>query len=198
MVKKLNYLRVKNTLEDKKLHIFTPREFKQLFEVSESATQKFLHQYHKKGEFIKLRNGLYALKDKELSVFQVANKIYFPSYISLEAALSYYHILPETVYEITSITTKPNREFEAINLSFTYSRIKKSCFGGYLLQKENSHSFLIAEPEKALADYLYLVSLNKKSLNQRLDVNQVNQTKLKEWGEIFNSSQLTKLISELC
>jgi predicted transcriptional regulator of viral defense system len=198
MVKKLNSIQVREKLINKDLIIFTPLQFRELFEVSGSASQKFIHQYTKKGLFIKLRNGLYALKNENISVFQVANKLYSPSYISLEAALSYYNILPEAAYGITSVTAKPNREFVALNLSFTYSRIKRSCFRGYYLQTENDHSFLIAEPEKALADYLYLVSLNKKALNQRLDTSKLNKDKIKNWSDLFHSSKLENLISDIC
>lgn len=198
MVKKLNSIKVRGYLLEKDLTIFTPFQFKELFEVSNSAAQKFIHQHTKKDLFVKLRNGLYALKNEDISTFQVANKIYSPSYISLESALSYYNILPETTYGITSITAKPNREFIALNLSFTYSRIKKSCFCDYYLQTENNHSFLIAEPEKALVDYLYLVSLNKKALNQRLDISKLNKDKIKNWSDLFNSSKLENLISNIC
>lgn len=198
MVKKLNSIQVREKLINKALIIFTPLQFRELFEVSESASQKFIHQYTKKGLFIKLRNGLYTLKNENISVFQVANKIYSPSYISLESALSYYNILPETTYGITSVTAKPNREFIALNLSFTYSRIKKSCFRDYYLQTENDHSFLIAEPEKALVDYLYLVSLNKKTLNQRLDISGLDKAKIKNQSDSFHSSKLENLISDIC
>lgn len=198
MVKKLNSIQTRQQLLNKGLVIFTPLQFKEFFGVSGSAAQKFIHQHTRKGLFIKLRNGLYALGNEDISVFQVANKIYSPSYISLETALSYHNILPEIVYEITSVTAKPNREFKALDLSFTYSRIKRSCFCGYYLQQDNDHSFLIAEPEKALADHLYLVSLNKRSLNQRLDTSKLNKKKMKKWGELFNSPKLKELISDLC
>lgn len=198
MVKKLNLIQTKQKLIDKGLNIFTPLQFKELFGVSESSAQKFIHNYTKKGLFIKLRNGLYTFKDEEISVFQVANKIYSPSYISLETALSYYSIIPENVYSVTSVTSKPTREFNALDLSFTYSGIKRSCFCGYYLRQDDNSSFLIAEPEKALADYLYFVSLNKKNLNQRLDTAKINKRKLKEWGNLFNSPKLNTLISDIC
>lgn len=198
MVKKLNPIQAREILLNKGMVIFTPLQFRELFNVSKTAAQKFIHQHTQKGLFTKLRNGLYSLKDQNIPAFHIANKIYSPSYISLESALSYYNILPETVYEITSVTAKPNREFKTLDLSFTYSRIKKSVFCGYRLHKHDEHSFLMAKPEKALADYLYLVSLNKRPLNQRLDTSKINKTEMKKWINLFNSSKLEKLTFDIC
>ena len=41
----------------------------------------------------------------------VANKIYSPSYISLETALSYYGLIPESVYALTSVSTRKTISF---------------------------------------------------------------------------------------
>ncbi len=75
-----------------------------------------------------MKRGLYAFPDALPPDLYVANKLYEPSYISLEFALSYHGIIPETVYEITSVTTKSTRRFEAMGKVFTYRRIKREAF----------------------------------------------------------------------
>ncbi len=50
--------------------------------------------------------------DSELMNF-LANKIVQPSYISLESALSYYQIIPERVYGVTSVTSKKTSQYES-------------------------------------------------------------------------------------
>ena len=100
--------------------IFTPREFKGIFGVKENTASLFIGRNLKSGLFVKLRNGFYAIKDSAPSLYLIANKLYQPSYVSLEKALSHYGIIPETVYAITSVTTKPTREFKSSKGVFSY------------------------------------------------------------------------------
>jgi predicted transcriptional regulator of viral defense system len=49
----------------------------------------------------------------EMVLFMVANKIYEPSYVSLESALAYYKIIPETVLGVTSISSRKTKQHES-------------------------------------------------------------------------------------
>jgi predicted transcriptional regulator of viral defense system len=184
--KKLNPLLVQKELKQKGLSIFTPKEFERLFDVSSTAVSQFIHTYTEKKFFSKLRNGLYSLEGERPNLYFTANKIYRPSYISLETALSYYGIIPETVYSITSVTSKPTRDFSAFGIDFNYARIKQKAFEGYTTRKEGENTVLFAEPEKAFADYLYFVSLGKKALNDRLNTSTLDISKVKQYIELFN------------
>ena len=135
MIQKLNRIKVEERLKASGLLVFNPREFKDFFGVSVNTASAFLKRNIKSCLFLKLRNGFYILKDSSPSLYLIANKLYQPSYISLEKALSYYGIIPETVYTITSITTKATREFATPRAIFSYQRIKKSAFIGYSPQK---------------------------------------------------------------
>ena len=101
MLQKLKPLLVAKQLREKKLYLFTPRELKRVFGVSSFAVSWFLTTYTKKGFITKLRNGLYALTDHLPTSFTIANQLYMPSYISLDTALSFHHIIRETVYAVT-------------------------------------------------------------------------------------------------
>lgn len=197
MVKKLNPVIVQEKLTAGGLVIFTPHDFCALFEVAAGAAHKFIHRYTQKGLFIKLRNGLYVLKGKQPSSYVISNKLYQPSYISLETALSFHQLIPEVVYSITSITTKATREFITLNQSFSYTRFRKSVFQGYRLIVSGEDRFLMAEPEKAVADYLYLVALGHRTLNDRLYVERFDKKKLEEWILIFKNRRLTQLVKDL-
>jgi len=95
MVKKLNPTLVHNTLLAHKLTIFSPRDICILFKVSLPAARKFIHHYVQKELFIKLRNGLYALHGRQPSPFVVANKLYQPSYLSLEQPYRFINLFPK-------------------------------------------------------------------------------------------------------
>lgn len=194
MVKKLNPIKVEKTLKDKEILLFTPLDFQRIFEVSSGATQKFLTRYSKKDFFSKLRAGLYALTDNFPPSYLIANKLYQPSYISLEYALSYYQIIPETIYTITSVTTKATREFEVLGILYTYQKVKKEAFCGYSPIKIDNQTVFIAEPEKALVDYLYFIDLQKREPNDRLELNEISKKKVLNYAKLFRRKNLNKLI----
>jgi predicted transcriptional regulator of viral defense system len=197
MVKKLNRLEVEEKLKSLNLLIFTPREFKDVFGVKKNTASLFIKRNLKSGLFIKLRNGFYVLADSNPSHYLLANKLYQPSYISLEKALSHYGIIPETVYSITSVTTKPTREFKTPKGIFSYQRLKKEAFMGYEPKKMEGMTIFFAEPEKALADYLYFVDLKKISLNDRLDLKNIKKTRLLTFIRLFRRKSLFKLVEQI-
>ncbi|MEI6862822.1 MAG: hypothetical protein WCK38_00265, partial [Candidatus Omnitrophota bacterium] len=104
---------------------------------------------------------------------------------------------PESVYAITSATTRITREFTASDRSFTYSRIKRQAYRGYRTEKARGMTILIAEPEKALADYLYFVDLKKKPLNERLNIRKVNKRIVTEYAGLFGRKSLLTLAKKI-
>ncbi len=126
-----------------------------------------LKNWVKKGYLIMLRRGLYLTAEETLKndslVF--ATKIYPPSYVSLEMALSFYGIIPEAVFSTTSVTTRKTKKFKTPQGNFSYQKIKKEAFGGYETKKAGKISFNLALPEKALVDFFYL---NRHNLDGEL------------------------------
>jgi predicted transcriptional regulator of viral defense system len=197
MIKKLNRLEVTKKIKSLNINIFSSREFQDIFAVSKNTASVFLSNNVKSQLFIKLRNGFYMLKDQPTSLYVIANRLYRPSYISLESALSFYGIIPETVYSTTSVSTKATREFECELGLFSYQKIKKSAFIGYELKNVHGEKVLIADPEKALADYLYFIDLNKSNLNDRLYLKNINKIKLMAYIAVFNRKSLKNLITNI-
>jgi len=177
--------------------VFTPREFQDIFAVSKNTASVFLSNNINSNLFVKLRNGFYILKDTRPSLNLIANRLYRPSYISLESALSFYKIIPETVYGITSVSTKATREFKSEIGIFSYQKIKKEAFIGYELKGVHGENIFIADAEKALADYLYFVDLKKVVLNDRLYLKNINKKKLMVYISAFNRKSLKKLIDQI-
>ncbi|MFA4873004.1 MAG: hypothetical protein WC659_03660 [Patescibacteria group bacterium] len=197
MALKLKRIEVEEKLKKIGLEVFTPQEFKGVFNVSLKRAANFISSNLTSGLFVKLRNNFYTIKDSHPDYFFIANKLYQPSYVSLETALSYYKIIPEVVYGNTSITTKTSREFETPIGNFTYRHIKTEAFTGYELREVDRYKVLIAEPEKALADYLYFVDLKKVSLNDRLKLRNIDRPKLIEYAKLFKRPGMLKRIKQM-
>jgi hypothetical protein len=115
----------------------------------------------KKGIIIRVKKGLYvfgeAYRKAPYSKEILANLMFGPSYISLEYALQYHGLIPERVEAVTSVTTGRSRRFLTPVGLFTYRRISLDAFRVGMDRKEigEKRAFLIATPEKALADKIY-------------------------------------------
>ena len=193
MERKLKPVQVQHSLEERGIRLFSPEEFRRLFSVTLRCAQEFIKD-HQHDLFLKIRNGLYALSHIQPSEFEIANRLYAPSYISLEYALSHYGLIPETVYAITSVTTRITRSFEVLEKEYTYSKIKMSAYRGYTSEKKENTVVLIAEPEKALVDYLYFVDLKLKTLNERLSLRGINKKRALSYAAIYKRESLQKLL----
>lgn len=197
MAQKLKRIEVEEKLKNLGLEVFTPQEFKGVFDVSLKTAANFIASNLNSGLFVKIRNGFYLVKDSHPSHYFIANKLYEPSYISLQSALSNYGIIPEVVYATTSITTKASREFTTPKGAFIYQSIKRSAFTGYGLREIDKDNVLIADPEKALADYLYFVDLRRVSLNDRLKLENIKKSDLIRFAKLFNRPSMLKLVEHI-
>ena len=198
MSKKLSPIKVQRELIKRGILMFSPLEFRRIFGVTKSAANFFINFHLKKGFFVKIRNGLYMLADHPADHYLIANRLYEPSYISFDAALSFYGIIPETIYAVTSATTKATREFKADNIRFVYHKLKKEAYTGYKAIKYLNSTILIAEPEKALADYLYFVALKKRGLHyERLDLKKIKKADLLFYVKLFKRPEMIKLVEKI-
>ena len=151
----------------------------------------------------KLKNGLYVISEraKNLKMETIAFNLYQPSYISLEWALFKYGLIPEIVFNPTSVTAKTTRTFKNNFGLFSYRHLKKELFFGYRKISENGQIYLIAEPEKALLDYLYLNSPKIKTPEDieelrfnEIEIEKLDKTKLRKYAKMANNKNLEKLI----
>jgi predicted transcriptional regulator of viral defense system len=112
----------------------------------------------RKGVIIRVKKGIYILGEdyrrRPFSREILANLIYGPSYISLEYALHYFGLIPERVEAMTSVTTGRSRKFITAVGLFRYRMIPLAAYriGMDRIELDDGRSFLIATPEKALAD----------------------------------------------
>ncbi len=126
-------------------------------DVTRQEAQQQLSDWASIQKIIQLRRGIYTLPDRQPHPFIVANRLVIGSYVSLQMALSYYHLIPEHVAVVTSITTQRPGKFENQFGRFHYRHIKPSLFYGidYRLLVGDEYAY-VATPEKALLDLIYL------------------------------------------
>lgn len=166
-----------------------------------------LSEWIKKGYIKKIINRHYYFCDKSISeteLFFISNKLSEPSYISLESALSYYDFIPEGVFSVTAVSSKRKIEFETSLALFTYNKIKSSMFFGYKLIKPADTEIKMAEPEKAIIDYLYLNPQLKSEddfyelrINKEMAMKLISKTKVNNYLSLIKNKSLKKRVNLL-
>jgi len=196
----MQYIELKKVLKD-----FTVFSLIDIKKVDSNFCRRRLNEWQDKGYIKKIIKGYYIFSDLEINenaFFEIANRIYSPSYISLEMALSYYHLIPESVYGITSASTHKTYRFKTQIAEFSYRTIKPNLFFGYNLTKYNNKYFKIASIEKTILDYFYLnPGIKNKNdfaslrFNSELFLKQINEEKFYKFLNKFNKKVLTKRIN---
>ncbi len=169
----------------------------------------------KNEELIRLKNGFYLINEKLLEgtskvipFEQVANLLYGPSYVSMEWALSFYGMIPERVHTVTSMALGRNKEYHTPIGDFSYFSLTSNSYSIGVTQKKSPNmigGFLIASPEKALADLVFKTckNLDKEQLfdelveSKRIDrecFRELNKELLKEIGKSYRSKHVNYLI----
>lgn len=129
----------------------------------------------KSGELLSIRRGLYVPgPETDLPIpdlFLIANHLRGPSYVSLESALSHWGLIPERVYEVSSVTLKTTKTYRTPAGRFSYQHLASPyySFGLRSIEFAPQQRALIASPEKALCDKIVLTSgVSLRSVRQTL------------------------------
>lgn len=138
--------------------------------------------------------GQFVVKRAAPNDFEVANYLYAPAYVSLESALSFYGILPQFVYSVTSVTTRKSLKRVWRDKEYVFSHIDEELFWGY----EKLERVLVATKEKALVDALYFMSKGLVRLDiEELDLSSVDKNVLAEYAGKVSYAPFKMLWKEL-
>ena len=165
-----------------------------------------LTRWTKNGRVYQLRRGLYAIAPPYQKVkphpFLIANLIQRASYVSAQSALAFHGLIPDTVHATLSVTTgRPGRRETPLGI-FEFRHVKRELLRGYhmseLQSSKPSQQALVATPEKALLDLVYLQpggdapnylrELRLQNL-ERLDMDELHRL-----AKIFNTSKVRRAV----
>ena len=168
--------------------VFTLQEIALLFpEIPYGNLKKRMSYFVKSGSIKKLSRGIYA-KD-QFDALELANKIYTPSYISLETVLQKAGVTFQ-YYESIFAVSYLSRTVEAGGYTIEYRRLKKDI----LLNKsgiEEQENVVIASPERAFLDAVYLYK------DYHFDnLSPLNWDKIMELRNLYNNREFAKRVQE--
>jgi hypothetical protein len=115
--------------------------------------KKKIYRYVKAGRMNSVRKGVYS-KDKDYDKYELATKIYTPSYVSLETVLGAAGITFQLYGQIFAVSYQ-TKEIECDGQKYSYKKIKDTVLTNQL-GLESRENYSIASPERAFLDVIYL------------------------------------------
>jgi predicted transcriptional regulator of viral defense system len=164
-----------------------------------------LNEWQEKGYIRKVMRGYYVFADLALDekvLFEIANRIYAPSYVSFEMALAYYGLIPESVYGITCASTRKTSHFKTPIGSFIYRTIRPKLYFGFDFLKNNEKIFKLASPEKALLDLFYIktelrdaADFDGLRINYQVFRKLMNKNKINDYLDVYGQVSLKRRVN---
>ncbi|TRZ80897.1 hypothetical protein D4R86_03540 [bacterium] len=139
-------------LTESKKTVFCTKDLQSLWEESSRNTVIYAKRMVAKNLILKLAKGYYAL-NKEYNVYELANLIISPSYVSFNSALFFWGVcfqLNDTVQSVSLL----NYQKQIGDKIYKYQSIKKDLF--FNVEGINfKNNISVASPERALLDSFY-------------------------------------------
>jgi predicted transcriptional regulator of viral defense system len=152
--------------------LFDETVIRNLFSIrSEAARKVLVHRAIAAGEIIRLKPGLFLLAPEFRKThphpFVVAAMLHSPSHVSLESALAFHGLIPEAVFQVSSVTSSRSRTFKTPVGVFSFVRVPVADprAGVRATRLEGRSWAFVATPLRAIADLVY----SRKEVNWQKD-----------------------------
>ena len=169
-------------LEIEKLY-FSHEDVAELLKIKKESAAVLCTRYVKKGLLTRLKRDLYVRTETlarlgVMDLFQIANFLQIPSYISLMTALSHYGVTTQVQRGfVESVSIKRTKEFIRRGIAFRYLKVGAALYGGFVKDR----GVFVASPEKALIDSIYLATMGRYTLDvASLDLSKLDREKLNQ------------------
>jgi predicted transcriptional regulator of viral defense system len=138
------------------------------FNLPPDSAWKATSRLAKRGLLSRVSNGVYLNKlVRDASATDFLNVLKPNSYVSLESALNHWGLSTQSPVSLTCVTTGKPKEYRVPEFAITLRSISEHLFWGFIEKQTRYSKYRIAEPEKALLDWVYLTL--QSGLTPRLD-----------------------------
>lgn len=129
---------------------------------------------------------------------ELVNVLRENAYISLESALREYGISTQSPHVLTCVTTGRPKELRGRSIAINYHGIAPHLYWGFLRKTTRYGKYLIAEPEKAILDWIYIGIHNGRAPDlDELNFKNVDRLKLLDYSHRYPSSVSQHVLSAL-
>ncbi len=174
-------------------------EIAETFELVPASVQRSLARLQSRGLVERIANGIYVNRlAHEVSETDLVNILRPCAYVSLESALRYWGISTQSPSALTCVTVGKPREYHSKDLNLRYRTVSPKLFWGFQEKTTRYGSYKLAEPEKALLDWIYLsLQDGVEPALDELDFKRLDRAKLLSDGQKFPTSVLRLLLPVL-
>jgi predicted transcriptional regulator of viral defense system len=155
--------------------------------LSEAAARNALRRYEARGLVERVSTKIYINRlNQQFSPRDLVNVLRPQSYISLESAMVDKGITSQSPSVLTCVTPGYPQSFRTKSVSLVYRKVSPGLYWGYEENATRYNKYFIAEPEKALLDWVYLN--RQEGLPTPFDEIQLqflNLSKLRQYAERF-------------
>lgn len=190
---------------------FSYSEVQNLIPGSDDRRYSLLKRAMERGDIIQIRRGFYCLaprhRRRPLNLYGIAQRVYGPSYITAESALSYHGWIMEAVHAVTSATSRRSHDFKTPVGLFAYRHLLcDPLLVGVGRLSADGESFLMASPWKAIADYIFIYKKDWKGRAPLLNslrmeeeaLKSVNERELREISMAYRSRRVKNFLRTVC
>lgn len=151
--------------ESKTRAIINTQDYARRYKLSIRSVHAALKRQEQRGLVERVSNKIYINKlAKGLSQRDVLHVLRPESYISLESALAEHGVTSQIPRVLTCVSPKYVRNIKSRTVQITFRKLKKDLYWGYVPKKTRYSIYNLAEPEKALLDWMYFRRAEKLPL----------------------------------
>ncbi len=169
------------------------------YNLSDASAGRAASRLTKRGLLSRVANGVYLNKFvRDASAADFLNVLKPNSYVSLESALNHWGVSTQSPASLTCVTTGKPKRYKTPEIAIAFRTISEQLFWGFVEKQTRYSKYKIAEPEKALLDWIYLTL--QSGLTPRLDEidpQVLNEQKLVKYADKYPSTVRNSLTSSL-
>jgi len=175
------------TEEARRNCILRSDELARRYKLSEAAVRSALRRHEGRGLVERVSTRIYINHlNQQFSPRDLVNVLRPESYVSLESVMVEKGITSQSPSVLTCVTPGYPQSFRTKSVGIVYRKISSDLYWGYEQKATRYNNYLIAEPEKALLDWIYLT--RQEGLPTPLDELQLqflSAAKLRKYSERF-------------
>ncbi|MDO8537997.1 MAG: hypothetical protein Q7S21_03880 [archaeon] len=160
-MKELSLYQIRDAALESGRALFSIQQFANLIGKPKAISTVYASRLVQKGLAWRVLRGKICFEKDD---FITATQLIEPSYVSLGSALLFHGIINQAQKDVECATTRNSFKFK--KLGIIYHKIPPKLFFGFKKYAKGKSYAMIAEPEKALLDGLYLNIFSKKDLKE--------------------------------